>query len=144
MDLDGVAPMDFKSEFFNYLIDFAQSPEFGGEYTSIKGSESGTLGLYRLRWQNDQGVPREETILPVFLAKDKSCARANPEFFGSLILETAVECKQIDESSVSVRRNILGAMDVCGNSELANKCTTLRHPNDIVLLSSADLVQDLL
>ena len=142
MALGGVVPMDFKSVFFGYLIDFAESPEFEGEFATIKGPESGTLGLYKLRWQNDQGVPREEMILPVFLPHDTQRARTNPEFFGSLILEPTVECEQLERDDIHARRNVLGSLDICGHEELANRCTVLRHPNDMVLLSTADLVQD--
>ena len=142
MALGGVVSMDFKSVFFGYLIDFAESPEFQGEYATIKGPESGILGLYKLRWQNDQGVPREEMILPVFFSHDTIQASTNPEFFGSLIIEPTVECEQLEKADINARRNVLGSLDICGHKELANRCTVLRHPNDMVLLSAADLVQD--
>ncbi len=53
-----VVPMDFASPFFRDLIDFAKSPEFEGEYAHLRGPETGALGLYKVRWQNDQGIPR--------------------------------------------------------------------------------------
>ena len=59
--------MDFASEFFKDLIDYAQSPQFKGDYATLTGTTPGILGLYRLRWQNDQGEPQGDELLPVFL-----------------------------------------------------------------------------
>ena len=141
MRLSNVVPMDFKSVFFSYLIEFAKSPEFKGEYATIPGPESGTLGLYKLRWQNDQGVPREEALLPVFLPEKGQDATANPSFFGSLLVEAAERSVQPDSPKIDVRRNILKVLDNLAHAELAGRCTTLRHPNDVVLLATADLVE---
>ncbi len=140
MRLSNVAPMDFKSVFFSFLIDFAKSPEFKGEYATLLGPESGTLGLYKLRWQNDQGVPREEALLPVFLPESNGRTRPNPEFFGSLILEPAEKCEPMNQADVNARTEILKLLDLSGHSELAGRCTSLRHPNDVVLLAAVDLV----
>ena len=78
--------MDFASVFFSDLVEFAKSPEFGGEYASLRGPRTGTLGIYRIRWQNDQGLPRWEMLVPVFLPADDAMVTANPDFFGSLLL----------------------------------------------------------
>ena len=78
--------MDFASAFFSDLVEFAKSPEFGGEYASLRGPRAGTLGVYRIRWQNDQGLPRWEMLVPVFLPADGAMVTANPDFFGSLLV----------------------------------------------------------
>ena len=139
MRLSNVVPMDFKSIFFSYFIEFAKSSEFKGEYASLIGPESGTLGLYRLRWQNDQGVPREETLLPVFLPENLQQPAANPSFFGSLLFKQT-EC-QVQPHSLDIdeRRRILKLLDTVANVELSRRYTTLRHPNDVILLATADL-----
>ena len=140
MRLSNVVPMDFKSVFFSYLIEFAKSTEFQGEYAIIPGPEPGTLGLYKLRWQNDQGVPREEALLPVFLPEKGRKPAANPGFFGSLLVEAPERCVPPDSPDINVRRSILELLDDLAHAELAGRCTTLRHPNDLVLLATADLV----
>ena len=137
--LSDVVPMDFKSLFFSDLIEFAKSPEFKGEYASVPGPESGTLGLYKLRWQNDQGIPREEALLPVFLPEDGHQAAAWPGFLGSLLLNQSEYHLQPNPLETEKRRNILKLLDGVAHSELEVRCTTLRHPNDVVLLATADL-----
>ena len=141
MRLANVVSMDFKSVFFSYLIEFAKSPEFKGEYTTLRGPEPGTLGLFKLRWQNDQGGPREEALLPVFLPENCRQPTTNPGFFGSLLLEPPERLVQPDSPDIGVRRNILKLLDTTAHAELAGRCTTLRHPNDVVLLATADLVE---
>lgn len=134
-----VVPMDFASSFFCELIEHAKSPEFGGEYAAVSGAESGVLGIYKIRWQNDQGIPRWEALLPIFLPDDGRSPIANPDFFGSLLLE-ARESRARPYSSIAAERsNSLKRLEGCAHSELARLCTPLRHPNDIVLLSVADV-----
>lgn len=134
-----LVPMDFASVFFSELIEFAKSAEFKGEYASIVGPESGTLGLYKVRWQNDQGIPRWESLVPVFLREGVEQAYSNPTFFGSLLVNsTSVSLPSITDNT-SKRRKRLDELDRVAHAELARRCTVLRHPNDIVLLSTADL-----
>lgn len=137
--LPDVVPMDFKSPFFSNLIEFAKSPEFKGEYASLPGPESGTLALYKLRWQNDQGIPREEALLPVFLPEGGIQAAANPGFLGSLLFNPTESHLQPNPLETERRRNILKVLEVAAHSELAARCTTMRHPNDVFLLATADL-----
>jgi ERCC4-related helicase len=134
-----LVPMDFASVFFSDLIEFAKSPEFKGEYASLPGPESGAIGIYKVRWQNDQGVPRWETLLPVFLPDGQQRAVPNPSFFGSLLLELSENQAQPYPINSSERQKILSLLDKRAHHELANRCTALRHPNDVVLLASADL-----
>ena len=139
--LPNIAPMDFKSPFFTSLIEFAKSPDFKGEYASIKGPDSGVLGLYKLRWQNDQGTPRQEELLTVFLSERSSDAELNPDFFGHLLHQadaSRTRERDIDPSARGTRLNIL---DDAAQRRLSSRCTPLRHPNDLVLLATADLVK---
>ena len=59
-----VVPMDFASPFFQDLIEKAQSPDFGGEYACLPAPQNGVLGLYKIRWQDDQGMPRWDALIP--------------------------------------------------------------------------------
>lgn len=145
--LPNIASMDFKSPFFTTLIEFAKSPEFKGEYASIEGPGSGVLGLYKLRWQNDQGIPRQEELLPVFLPAGSSNAEQNPSFFGHLLNETHEHAGKSYASAPQARVDQqarvdrLELLDLAVERRLANRCTALRHPNDSVLLATADIAK---
>ena len=133
--------MDFASVFFCELIEYAKSPEFGGEYASIRGLEEGALGIYRIRWQNDQGMPRWEMLLPVFLPREQEIAQSNPEFFGSLLVasELPTEVPKALKDGFDARGIMLEKLRECASSVLGERCSLLRHPNDVALLAAADL-----
>ena len=137
-----LVPMDFASVFFSRLIEFAKSPEFKGEYASLSGPDTGVLGIYKIRWQNDQGVPRWEALLPIFLGEGSRRAVANPDFLGSLLLKSAENRRQSGAIEPDERRRHLKSIEYRAHGELAERCTTLRHPNDVVLIAAADLTAD--
>ena len=139
--LPNIAPMDFKSPFFTSLIEFAKSPEFKGEYASIEGPKSGILGLYELRWQNDQGIPRQEELLSVFLPAGSSNAEQNPSFFGHLLHNSAERFASSHGDASQARVDRLKILDRAAEDRLTSRCTSLRHPNQVVLLATADLVK---
>ncbi len=134
-----VVPMDFASPFFRDLIEFAKSPEFEGEYASVSGPVSGALALYKIRWQNDQGVPRWDALIPIFTERGSARAGANPDFFGSLLRSEAVSAGHVDQTPPNVRRDTLKRMKTRAEAELARRCSEFRHPNDLVLLAAADI-----
>ena len=136
--------MDFASVFFSELIEFAKSPEFGGEFAETRGPQKGVLGIYKIRWQNDQGLPRWEALVPIFLPANGSAAMANPDFFGSLLVMSEPNSKQDPRSPYAKddRRAALDEMRGHVAAELKKRCTALRHPNDIVLLAVASLQED--
>lgn len=134
-----IFPMDFASEFFSWLIEFAKSPEFKGEYASLAAPKSGTLALYKIRWQNDQGIPQEEELLSVFLPRNSQKAIVNPDFFGNVMVgQEAILC-QPNSVNGAERQQLLNTLKKRADGELAGRRTKLRHPNDIVLLATADL-----
>ncbi len=135
-----LVPMDFASVFFTDLIEKAKSPEFKGEYACIQGREDGTLGLVRIRWQNDQGIPRWEALVPIFLPTGSNVPHVNPQFFASMFTEPAMTPGDIPATSPQERRELLKLLLECAEDELAARCTTLRHPNDVVLLAAVDVV----
>ena len=136
-------PMDFASTFFSGLIEFATSPEFRGEYASVSSLREGVLGLYRVRWQDDQGVPRWEALMSVFRPHGGGLLEVDPDFFGSLLMRRQQDddgsANAIIESSIERRTEALAQMDERANEELARRCTVLRHPNDVVMLAAADV-----
>lgn len=131
-----VVPMDFASPFFQDLIEKAQSPDFGGEYTCLPAPRNGTLGLYKIRWQDDQGMPRWDALIPILLTEKGRCI-SNPEFFNSLLTASGMMPNPKDNSDDRKRR--LDALSQKAHDELAARCSLLRHPNDVVLLAMADL-----
>ena len=142
MRLRDVATMDFASPFFLRLIEKAQSPDFGGEYASLpapRTTQSGALGIYKIRWQDDQGVPRWETLLPIF-QPERGNAISSPDFFGELLTRDGTLAGRVAEAH-NDRRKTLSALNRKANDELAARCSVLRHPNDVVLLAAADLVE---
>ena len=134
--LSDVASMDFSSPFFQGLIEKAQSPDFGGEYARLPAPQNGSLGLYKIRWQDDQGVPRWDALIPVFYGEDGYCV-SNPEFFNRLLTDTDNMPNPVSNASDRMER--LQAIEQQAHAELAARCSTLRHPNDVVLLASADV-----
>ncbi|MXZ90808.1 MAG: DEAD/DEAH box helicase [Chloroflexi bacterium] len=135
-------PMDFASAFFSNLIDFAKSPEFKGEQANLVGYSSGALAIYKLRWQNDQGVPTEEQLLPIFLPDGTKQTVVNPAFFIDLLTTPAVGTTPSHPVNPDDRRDISRILAQCADDELGRRCTELRHPNDAVLLAEADIRVD--
>ena len=128
-------PMDFASAFFVDLIEYAKSPTFRGDQAGMTGPEPGVLGIYQLRWENDQGVPKEEQLLPVFLPAGTRQCRINPGFFANLLTNPAVNAPP-DAANL---RNVRPLLDKRADAELARRCTDLRYPNDNVLVAVADI-----
>ena len=134
-----MVPMDFASEFFADLVEFAKSPDFGGQFGSISGPEPGTLRLYRLRWQDDQGVPREESLLPVFVPEDADAAMPNPGFFHELLV-TPLALRASEAPQPELPGRIRAILDSCAEEELAARCTDRRYPNALIPLAAAKIV----
>ena len=109
--------MDFASVFFSHLIEFAKSPDFGGEHASLAVPQEGVLGIYKVRWQNDQGLPRWEMLVPVFLPAGSDGAFPNPEFFGSLLHASGDAAYAPEPRPLAERRGALKkAGRMCGGS----------------------------
>ena len=137
-----LVPMDFASAFFVDLIEFAKSPQFKGEYAGLRGGESGALGIYKLRWQNDQGLPRWELLLSVFLPQGSLYTSNNPPFFNSLLRNGVKSDARPSTDNASERRAVLERLEEVAHRELAARCSALRHPNDVVLIAAADVIAE--
>jgi superfamily II DNA or RNA helicase len=138
--LANALPMDFASAFFADLIEFAKSPEFKGDGGALVGSEPGFLAIYKLRWQDDQGIPREEQMLPIFLPTGGQQTIINPAFFADL-LTTPAGTGGTSPANSDDNRNIGQMLRQRAETELANRCTELRHPNGLVLLAQAHITE---
>ena len=138
MRLRDVATMDFASPFFLSLIEKAQSPDFGGEFARLPAPHNGALGIYKIRWQNDQGIPRWEALTPIFLP-ERGRAISNPDFFIELLTGDSVAAAPT-ATKRNDRQKTIDALTRKAHDELAARCSILRHPNDVVLLATADLV----
>ena len=60
------------------------------------------------------------------------------------MLETRGGRGTADDSALDTRdarRRRLDALNKKANDELAARCSNLRHPNDVILLAAADLVE---
>ena len=132
--------MDFASPFFQYLIDFAKSNEFDGEFARLVGPETGTLALYQLRWQNDQGRTRWEAVMPVFLPARSKAASANPSFFRSLLVDSQEAASPVVGVTRDARADRINRVDDCADEGLERGCSALRHPNGVTLLATADVI----
>ena len=97
------------------------------------------MGIYKVRWQNDQGLPRWEMLVPVFLPAGRDVALPNPDFFGTLLHGFDDPSDALAREPMVDRRVALTQLDACASEVLAERCTPLRHPNDLVLLAAADL-----
>ena len=97
------------------------------------------LKLYRLRWQDDQGVPREESLLPVFVPEDSGLAMPNPGFFHEL-LTTPLALRDSDALHPELPGRIRAVLDSCAEAELAARCTERRYPNAFISLAVAKIV----
>ena len=134
--------MDFASPFFQSLIESAKAPEFGGAFATVSGPQTGTLAIYKLRWATDQGKPRWESLVPVFLSHEAESAEpADPELFAAVLLASARASNQSAASTTNreTRRAALELLNDCANRELEGRCTELQQPNDMVLLATADV-----
>ena len=109
-----VCPIDFASEFFKDLIDYAQSPQFRGDYATLTGPEPGILGLYRLRWQNDQGEPQGDELLPVFLPDGQEMPTANPVFFVGLLVNGPAEPDAVSNRRSKREESPSGTIETAG------------------------------
>ena len=135
-----LVPMDFASVFFSELIEFAKSPEFDGEYARILGPKAGTLALFKLRWQNDQGKPRWESVMPVFLPMDAHKAITNPDFFGSILVDSQEEPLALLPGGIDERTERINRLHAYADQELGNRCSAFRLPNSVNLLATADVI----
>ena len=143
LSLNNVAQMDFESPFFRLLIDEAKSPEFGGEYASVIGDQSGAFALFKLRWNNDQGEPRWQALYPVFIPNSADATGDQAiELYRELLRGTANSPPTSQHETSETRLNVVGDLQARADLELSARRSNLRYPGGIVLLAAADIVSE--
>ena len=141
--LNNVVQMDFESPFFRSLIDEAKSSEFGGEYAQIRGTQDSAFALFKLRWNNDQGQPRWEALLPVLMPLSASDGATSTDQTFAEILRRLTPVPLNDESNdLKARQELLDLMRAEAEHELSARRSELRYPGGIVLLAAADIIAD--
>jgi hypothetical protein len=138
--LEEVVLLDFESSFFNHLISVAKQPDFGGTYATLDPQDPhrGTVGAYKLRWQNDQGEPIVDEFVVLFVNERKS-VMANPGFLTALLRREIMSARQ-PNAELQERRSTLAQLRKVAEARLAAESSRFKHPNGLVLLAAADLL----
>jgi hypothetical protein len=142
--LNGVVLLDFESSFFAHLIAVAKSHEFGGTYAPLspKMRQSGVVGAYKIRWQNDQGAPTVDEFV-VLHGQGAESVAANPAFLTEFLrtdAQTAPQPAPQPGVDLVARRAGLARLRQAAEARLAASSTRFKHPNSLVLLAAADLL----
>lgn len=137
-----VVLLDFETPFFQYLIRFAKSQQFGGFYAATDSSSSGpgVLAAVKLRWQNDQGDSLTEDFV-TFFADSNGVVQTNPLFVSHWLVSpvmTASPPNTDREERDKTFSNIIAAAD----QRLSAESTRFKHPNGLVPLAAADYVEN--
>lgn len=138
--LRDVVLLDFETQFFQYLIEFAKSQEFDGFYaaTSSSSGKEGVLTAFKLRWQNDQGDPLTEDFM-TFFVDTNGTIETNPLFVSHWLVSPIVTASPPSEDR-DKRRKTFRSLMAAANRCLSAESTRFKHPNGLVALASADCV----
>ncbi len=133
-----VVLMDFETPFFRFLIEQAKSHGFDGFYTSaqISGGAEGTLGAFKLRWQNDQGEVTTEEFVSIFSDKQGRVTK-NPAFLSDWLARSA-RSSVTSKTGSSERQQMWRRLEDVADGILASEGTRFKHPNGLVPLAAAD------
>ena len=96
----------------------------------------GSLGAFKLRWQNDQGDAVTEEFAMYFRDKAGGMSK-NPPFLTHWLV-SEVACCQVPKSDRDIRNAAYEELWDAANRLLANESTRFKHPNGIIHLSAAD------
>jgi superfamily II DNA or RNA helicase len=137
--LRDVVLLDFENSFFQYLMRFAQHPDFGGSYAIARASRasSGVLTAFRLRWQNDQGDPVVEEFL-VAHADQQGQVDTNPPYITDWLRQPIGDATTAGMDRAQ-RSAVLANIKVRMEQRLGEESTRFKHPNGLVLLAVADV-----
>ena len=136
--LPDVALLDFEGELFQYLIAVARSPEFDGIYASVSAQsvQEGTVAVYGLRWQNDQGDALSEELVTVF--RDGGGELVGDPAFLVKWIESAPTGAPLPVGERAQRAENFDAIEEYAQRLLATESTRFKHPNGLVRLAAAD------
>ena len=137
--LKDVVLLDFKTPFFQYMVEVAKSHQFDGYYASILlpvGTLPGVLTALKLRWQNDQGDALSEEFITLFITKNNKIIK-NPLFLSEWLL-SPVTSGSIPKLSRQARQQIYNRLIKEANRLIGRESTRFKHPNGILSLAAAD------
>ena len=140
--LQNAAQMDFESDFFSYLIDEAKSPGFGGHFATFTDTSHATTALFRIRWKDGQGNRQWNDLLPVKLMAGEQSPTIDHEFFEALPSRSESAVDNQPTTDRDARISMLNRIRELAGEELRRRSTTVRRPDDIVLLAAADIIAD--
>ena len=130
--------LDFGSAFFNHLVTEAKSHRFDGMYASVRWpmGEGGVLGVFKLRWQNDQGDVVSEELVAVF-GDEEGGVQANPMFLRDW-LESRSTSAAVPAGERGGRQSRFGTLEREAQRLLGAESTRFKHPNGVIQLAAAD------
>lgn len=136
-----VVLMDFETPFFRYLVEQAKSHNFDGFYTTAEapGGIRGSLGAFRLRWQNDQGSATTEEFVLLF-ADQNGRVTKNPAFLPHW-LASSVSPSMIAVTVDAERQQTWQRLEEAADRALGSEGTRFKHPNGLVPLAAADFLE---
>ena len=136
--LKNVVLLDFKTPFFQYMVDVAKSHPFDGYYASIllpTGTLPGVLAALKLRWQNDQGDALSEEFITLFTTNKK--ITKNPLFLSEWLV-SPVASASMPQLNLQARRQSYNHLMKEAGRLIGTASTRFKHPNGILPLAVAD------
>ncbi|MEX2453617.1 MAG: DEAD/DEAH box helicase [Rhodospirillaceae bacterium] len=131
--------LDFETPFFQFLVETAKSHEFDGIYASVASADGATgfLAAFKLRWQNDQGEPLTEDLLPLF-SDGNGRITENPDFLAAWLLAPKSSAAPPNPDPAT-RNELFGRFVDTAHRRLASECSRFKHPNGVVQIAAADV-----
>lgn len=136
--LSDVVLLDFETNFFQYLVETAQSHGFDGIFAAIQTSSLplGKIAAFKLRWQNDQGEPVLEELVTVFEDSGQNIS-LNPAVFSDILLSPLSSADTLN-SLAGDRGAHFDKLQSAVSKSLAKGSNRFKHPNGLIPIAAAD------
>lgn len=141
-ELGDVFPLDFENPLVVNLVRESQDRrEFDGLYAETS-SDIGcaALGVFHVRWQDDEGVLLEDELLPIELLQEGKYAQLNDEAFGQLLLSPLFSAPRRREPEK--RLDPAAGMYAKADQVLAERSTAKRMPGSLDLLAAIRRIEE--
>tara|TARA_R110002096_G_scaffold432240_1_gene648770 strand:+ start:203580 stop:206441 length:2862 start_codon:yes stop_codon:yes gene_type:complete len=132
--------MDFESTFFSKLINEAQQEVFDGYAAVVDIKNYNKVSAFKLKWQTSQGKLASEEFHAYYLDDDNNWNSADDKF-SNWLKEPAYSYPDISKNINERVRTIKSAVSYA-EQNLSTNCNSFRHPNDIVDIAFADVVEN--